>query len=64
MEFSDKELEVTVLMKENAGKCKEYFLASVKKHRFKLPSDCRFDREELHERSCLLRHKHLDIFIF
>jgi hypothetical protein len=55
MEFSDKELEVTVLMKENAGKCKEHFLTSVKKHRFRLPFGFRFDREELHEWSCLLR---------
>jgi hypothetical protein len=50
MEFSDRELEVVVLMKEDIGKCREHFLASVKKHRFRLPSDYRFDREEVHER--------------
>jgi len=35
---------------EDIRKKKEYFLDSVKKHRFSLPPDYRFDREELHER--------------
>ncbi len=48
--FSDRDVEVILLMKEDTEKCKEHFLDSVKKHRFRLPSDYRFDREELHER--------------
>lgn len=50
MEFSNRELKVTVLMKEDTVKCKKHFLASVKQHRFRLPPNYRFDREELHER--------------
>ena len=50
IEFSDRELEVIVLIKEDSEKRKEHFLASVKKHKFRLPSDYRFDRENLHER--------------
>jgi hypothetical protein len=49
-EFSDREVEVIVLIKEDSKKRKELFLESVEKHRFALPPDYRFDREELHER--------------
>ncbi len=49
-DFSDRELEVIVLVKEDSRKCKEDFLASIKKHKFRLPLDYRFDREKLHER--------------
>ena len=42
--YSETELSETV------GKEKEHFLDSVKKHRFSLPPDYCFDREELHER--------------
>jgi hypothetical protein len=44
-EFSDREVEVIVLIKEDTEKRKELFLESVKKHRFTLPPDDRFDRE-------------------
>ena len=49
-EFSNRELEVVVLMKDDTQKRKEQFWASVKKHKLSLPADYRFDREELHER--------------
>lgn len=44
------ELEVIVLIKDDINARKEKFLASVKKHKYRLPDDYRFERESLHER--------------
>ncbi len=49
-EISDKKIEVILLIQDDTRKRKNRFLDSVKKHRFRLPADYRFDREELHER--------------
>jgi hypothetical protein len=44
-EFSDKKVEVVLLIQDNTQERKKRFMASVKKHKFRLPSDYRFDRE-------------------
>ncbi len=49
-DFSDKKVEVVLLIQDNTQERKNRFLASVKKHKFRLPSDYRFDREEFNER--------------
>jgi len=43
--YGEKQSELKVPIKD-----KQVFFESVKRHSIKLPEDCRFDREELHER--------------